>query len=557
MPTITSRAHQAFPVLDQNQIVTARGFAVGEERRFAPAEVIYRPGDKNVTAWLVLEGEIELSRHDGLGPDAPITSVASGQFTGEVGQLSGRPALASAQAGPDGCVALPFDAAHLRALVIGSAEIGEIVMRALILRRVALIEDGGSGTVLIGIPGAAEMSHLQGFLRRSGFPHLVLDSTVDEEGKALVQRLAVSANELPLVVCPDGTIRRRPTVTELASCLGLVPDIVPDSEFDVAIVGAGPAGLAAAVYAASEGLSVLVLDSDSFGGQAGASARIENYFGFPTGISGLALTARGFNQAQKFGATIAIPMAVERLDCDRSLERMVHVLTLANRTQVRARTVVIASGARYRRPEVGALEDFEGNGVSYWASPIETQACVGEEVALVGGGNAAGQAVVFLAPSVKRLHLVARRDLTETMSAYLVERIASLPNVEYHVGCELAALQREPGGMISATLRNRNGGACVKHGLRQVFLFIGADPNTVWLRGCVDVDERGFVATGRRFRATLDVGRAPFELETSQPGVFAIGDVRAGSTKRVAAAVGEGAAVVAQIHQALAHARAD
>jgi thioredoxin reductase (NADPH) len=519
--------------------------------------VIYRPGDKNVTAWLVLEGEIKLSRHDGLGPDAPITSVASGQFTGEVGQLSGRPALASAQAGPDGCVALPFDAAHLRALVIGSAEIGEIVMRALILRRVALIEDGGSGTVLIGIPGAAEMSHLQGFLRRSGFPHLVLDSTADEEGKALVQRLAVSANELPLVVCPDGTIRRRPTVTELASCLGLVPDIVPDSEFDVAIVGAGPAGLAAAVYAASEGLSVLVLDSDSFGGQAGASARIENYFGFPTGISGLALTARGFNQAQKFGATIAIPMAVQRLDCDRSLERMVHVLTLANRTQVRARTVVIASGARYRRPEVGALEDFEGNGVSYWASPIETQACVGEEVALVGGGNAAGQAVVFLAPSVKRLHLVARRDLTETMSAYLVERIASLPNVEYHVGCELAALQREPGGTISATLRNRNGGACVKHGLRQVFLFIGADPNTVWLRGCVDVDERGFVATGRRFRAALDIGRAPFELETSQPGVFAIGDVRAGSTKRVAAAVGEGAAVVAQIHQALAHARAD
>jgi thioredoxin reductase (NADPH) len=557
MPTITSRAHQAFPVLDQNQIVTARGFAVGEERRFAPAEVIYHPGDKNVTAWLVLEGEIKLSRHDGLGPDAPITSVASGQFTGEVGQLSGRPALASAQAGPDGCVALPFDAAHLRALVIGSAEIGEIVMRALILRRVALIEDGGSGTVLIGIPGAAEMSHLQGFLRRSGFPHLVLDSTADEEGKALVQRLAVSANELPLVVCPDGTIRRRPTVTELASCLGLVPDIVPDSEFDVAIVGAGPAGLAAAVYAASEGLSVLVLDSDSFGGQAGASARIENYFGFPTGISGLALTARGFNQAQKFGATIAIPMAVQRLDCDRSLERMVHVLTLANRTQVRARTVVIASGARYRRPEVGALEDFEGNGVSYWASPIETQACVGEEVALVGGGNAAGQAVVFLAPSVKRLHLVARRDLTETMSAYLVERIASLPNVEYHVGCELAALQREPGGTISATLRNRNGGACVKHGLRQVFLFIGADPNTVWLRGCVDVDERGFVATGRRFRAALDIGRAPFELETSQPGVFAIGDVRAGSTKRVAAAVGEGAAVVAQIHQALAHARAD
>jgi thioredoxin reductase (NADPH) len=243
-------------------------------------------------------------------------------------------------------------------------------------------------------------------------------------------------------------------------------------------------------------------------------------------------------------------MAVERLDCDRS-----HTLTLANQIQVRARTVVIASGARYRRPDVDALEDFEGNGVSYWASPIETQECAGEDVALVGGGNSAGQAIVFLAPSVKTLHLVARRDLAETMSAYLVERIASLPNVEYHIGCELAALHREPGGMISATFRNRTDGACVKHGLRQVFLFIGAEPNTAWLGGCVDVDGRGFVVTGKQFRSAPDFARTPLELETSQPGVFAIGDVRAGSTKRVAAAVGEGAAVVAQIHQALAHER--
>jgi thioredoxin reductase (NADPH) len=555
MPTIATRAHQAFPVLNQAQIATARGFAVTEGRRFAPAEVIYRAGDKNVAVWLVLEGEIELSRHDGLQPDAPISTMASGQFTGEVGQLSGGPALANALAGPDGCVALPFDAAHLRALVIGSAEIGEIVVRAFILRRIALIEDGGSGTVLIGMPGTAEMLRLQGFLRRSGFPHVVLDSAADKEGKALIQRLAVSASELPLVVCPDGTICRRPTVSDLARCLGLVPEIAQGSNYDVAIVGAGPAGLAAAVYAASEGLSVLVLDSDSFGGQAGASARIENYFGFPTGISGLALTARGFSQAQKFGATIAIPVAVERLDCAQSSERMVHVLTLARRVEIRARTVVIASGARYRRPQVDALEDFEGNGVSYWASPIEAQACAGEEVALVGGGNSAGQAAVFLAPSVRRLHLVARRDLTETMSAYLVERIASLPNIEYHIGCELAALRREPGGMISATFRNRKDGVCVGHGLRQVFLFIGADPNTAWLERRVDIDERGFVETGKQFRSALDTGRVPFELETSQPGVFAIGDVRAGSTKRVAAAVGEGAAVVAQIHQALAYPR--
>jgi thioredoxin reductase (NADPH) len=250
-------------------------------------------------------------------------------------------------------------------------------------------------------------------------------------------------------------------------------------------------------------------------------------------------------------------MAVKRLDCDRSSGRMMHVLTLANGIQVRARTVVIASGARYRRPEIDALEDFEGNGVSYWASPIESQACAGEEVALVGGGNSAGQAVVFLAPSVKRLHLVARRDLAKTMSAYLVERIASSSNVELHVGCELAGLQREPGGTVTATFRNRNGGACAEHGLRQVFLFIGADPNTAWLGGSVDVEERGFVRTGKQFRPDLDIGRAPFELETSRPGVFAIGDVREGSTKRVAAAVGEGAAVVAQIHRALSQAQAD
>jgi thioredoxin reductase (NADPH) len=557
MRTIAARPHQAFPVLDQDQILSARRFAAAEERRFEPAETIYRTGDKNTPAWLILEGKIEVSRHDGLRSVAPITALGSGQFTGEVGQLSGRPALASANAGPDGCVALPFDAAHLRALVVGSAEIGEVVMRALILRRVALIEDGGSGTVLIGAPGTPEVLHLQGFLRRSGFPHVVLDTAADEEGKVLVQRLAVSPSELPLVVCPDGTICRRPTVSDLARCLGLLPDIAQGSDYDVAVVGAGPAGLAAAVYAASEGLSVLVLDSDSFGGQAGASARIENYFGFPTGISGLALTARGFNQAQKFGATIAIPMAVKRLDCDRSSGRMMHVLTLANGIQVRARTVVIASGARYRRPEIDALEDFEGNGVSYWASPIESQACAGEEVALVGGGNSAGQAVVFLAPSVKRLHLVARRDLAKTMSAYLVERIASSSNVELHVGCELAGLQREPGGTVTATFRNRNGGAYAEHGLRQVFLFIGADPNTAWLGGSVDVDERGFVRTGKQFRPDLDIGRAPFELETSRPGVFAIGDVREGSTKRVAAAVGEGAAVVAQIHRALSHAQAD
>lgn len=542
-----------FPMLNQDQILAAGRFAADEARRFAPGEEVYRTGDKDIPVWLVLQGAIELSRHDGLRSDAPITIMLAGQFSGEVGQLSGRPALATAKAGPNGCVALPFDPAHLRALVIGSAEIGEIVMRALILRRVALIEEGGSGSILIGIPGSSEILHLRGFLRSSGSPHLVLDSTSDDEGKALVARLGVTPQELPLVVCPDGTVLRRPSDAELARHLGLVPEIASGAEYDVVIVGAGPAGLAAAVYAASEGLSILVLDAHSFGGQAGTSSRIENYFGFPTGISGLALTARGFNQAQKFGATIAIPIAVERLDCGRSSDRWMHEIVLTNDIRVRARAVVIASGARYRRPEIDSLGDYEGNGVSYWASPIEAQACAGEEVALVGGGNSAGQAIVFLAPSVKKLHLIARRDLRETMSAYLVERIAALPNIEYHIGSELVRLHGEPGRLIGATFRNRQTGTTVDLQLRQVFLFIGADPNTAWLDGCVAVDPRGFVITGDRFRPDIDAGRLPHALETSLPRIFAIGDVRADSTKRVAAAVGEGAAVVAQIHQALAH----
>ncbi|MDB5576561.1 MAG: thioredoxin reductase [Bradyrhizobium sp.] len=551
MATIDTRAHQMFPALDQDQVLTARRFAGGVARSFAAGEMLYRAGDKDIPAWLVLEGAIEVSRHDGLGPDVPIATFEAGQFSGEVGQLSGQPALATARAGGRGCIVLPFDAAHLRALVVGSAEIGEIVMRALILRRVGLIEEGGSGTVLIGMPLSPDMLRLQGFLRRFGFPHIVLDSTSEDEGKALVARLGITRQELPLAICPDGTILRCPSETQMACCLGLLPEIASGTEYDVVIVGAGPAGLAAAVYAASEGLSVLVLDTRGFGGQASTSSRIENYFGFPTGISGLALTARGFNQAQKFGATIAMPMEVKKLVCGASAGPGTHRIELADGVAVQARTVVIASGARYRRPDIGALDELEGKGVSYWASPIEAQACAHEEIALVGGGNSAGQAIVFLAPSVSKIHLIARRDIRETMSAYLVERIAALPNVEYHIGSELVGLRGDPGGILDATFRNRDTGALVERQLRQLFLFIGADPNTGWLNGCVEVDRRGFVVTGDAFRKDIDIDRKPFALETSVPGIFAIGDVRAHSTKRVAAAVGEGAAVVAQIHRVL------
>ncbi|NIJ07569.1 thioredoxin reductase (NADPH) [Sphingomonas vulcanisoli] len=542
MSDLSTREHQMFPVLDPARIATARRFASGAERHFSPGETLFAIGAEDVPAWLVIDGAIEVTRRDGLTHDARVTTHGPGQFSGEVNQLAGRPSIAGGKAGPEGCTAIPFDAAHLRALMVGSAEVGEVVMRALILRRVGLIEQGGAGTILIGTPGGADILRLQNFLTRSGFPNQVLDASSDEEGKALVERIGVLPEELPLVVCPDGNMLRHPSETELAACLGMTPHLDPGNVYDVAIVGAGPAGLAASVYAASEGLSVLVCDERAMGGQAGASMRIENYLGFPTGISGQALAGRAFNQALKFGAEIAVPVKIAKLDCRADDLR----IDLADGGEVKARAIVVASGARYRRPDIANLSDFEGAGVSYWASPIEAKLCAGEEIALVGGGNSAGQAVVFLAPQVKKLNLVVRRPLAETMSRYLIDRIEALPNVELHVGKEVVALEGDrAGGLTAATFRCRQTGDEHRCALRHMFLFIGADPNSAWLDGCADTDDKGFIVTGK--------GSLP--LETSVPGVFAIGDVRAGSTKRVAAAVGEGAAVVAQIHSLLAEKR--
>ncbi len=539
MSILRTREHQMFPVLDAAQIAAARRFASGPERRFAPGESLYAIGEQGAPAWLVLEGSIDVVRRDGLTQEAPITTHRAGQFSGEVNQLAGRPAIASGRAGSAGCVALPFDPAHLRALMVGSADVGEIIMRALILRRVGLIEEGGAGTILIGMPGTPDLTRLQGFLTRSGFPNLVLDVATDPEGRALVERTGVTPEDLPLVVCPNGAMLKKPSDSEIAMCLGMTPALDPEKVYDVAIVGAGPAGLAAAVYAASEGLSVIVFDERAIGGQAGASARIENYLGFPTGISGQALAGRAWNQAMKFGTEIAIPVRVQRLDCSGPLL----TLQLAGDQRVRARAVVAASGARYRRPDVPNLSVFEGAGISYWATPIEARLCAGEEIALVGGGNSAGQAVVFLAPQVKRLHLIVRRDLSETMSRYLIDRIAALANVEVHAGSEIAGLEGDrKSGLTGATFRHRVDGSIQHRTLRHIFLFIGAEPNADWLRGCTETDEKGFIVAGK--------GALP--LQTNVPGVFVIGDVRAGSTKRVAAAVGEGAAVVAQIHAMMA-----
>lgn len=560
MSVIETRGHQLFPVLDAAQMDTAKRFASGPARDFAPGEIVFDVGERNVPVWLVIKGAIDVVRRDAINPETPITTLGVGQFSGEVSQLAGAKTIACGRASSAGCTAVPFDAAHVRALMVGSAEIGEIMMRAFILRRVGLIETGGAGSVLIGTPDMPNLIRLEGFLRRNGYPYTVLDAATDADARAVVERFGVTPEDLPLLLCPDGTVLKRPSDAEAGICLGITPELDPDAIYDVAIVGAGPAGLAAAVYAGSEGLSVIVLDSRAFGGQAGASARIENYLGFPTGISGMALAGRAFNQALKFGVEVAIPLEVARLECnsERKEGDLLRIELTDGRT-IKARTIVVASGAHYHKPPVENLSKFEGAGVSYWASPIEAKLCEGEEVTLVGGGNSAGQAVVFLAPKVKQLHLVVRRDgLEATMSRYLIDRIKALPNVELHTNTELVALEGdETTGLKGAAFRDRLTGETHVCASRHIFLFTGADPNAGWLDGCVSLDGKGFVVTGAKCPDGKCINQRPaLSLETSQPGVFAIGDVRAGSIKRVAAAVGEGAAVVAQIHSVLAAERA-
>jgi thioredoxin reductase (NADPH) len=459
----------------------------------------------------------------------------------ELAQLSGRPFLVDAQALTDvDAVAIPPD--RLRALLIAEAELGERIMRALILRRVGLIE-AGAGPIIIGEEGNADVLRLVNFLRRNGHPYQRLSAVGDRCAETLIERFEVADEELPIVLCPDGRLLRNPSEYQLARCVGLVGPIDPEKLYDVVVIGAGPSGLATSVYAGSEGLSVLTIDCRSFGGQAGASARIENYLGFPTGISGMALMGRAFSQAQKFGVEIAIPDEAVRLQCGNDPCR----IELSTGERVQARSVVIATGARYRRLEVDRLEEFEGTSIHYWASPLEADLAANEDVALVGGGNSAGQAVVFLASLARKVTLVARRPLTATMSQYLVDRIEGLPNVEVIVGCEISALHGKSGALDEITVRERSSGRDIKRRARFLFSFIGAEPNTDWLEGSgLKLDERGFILTG------VETGPDRLPLETSRRGVFAVGDVRSGSVKRVAASVGDGAQVVAAIHQYLA-----
>jgi len=534
---LRGRLDQAFPELDAADIARMRRF--GEVRSFAAGERVYERGKTHSGLVVVLKGTIGVTAPDGHGHSLPVIEHGPSHFSGELGSLSGRPVMVDAMA-LEPVEALLIAPARLRALLVEEAALGERIMRALILRRVALIERGIGGPVLIGGASSPGIARLQSFLTRNGMPNLLLDPEEDVEARAFVERYAPNAADLPLAVCPDGSVLRNPSDSQLARCIGMLDTVDLDKCYDVAIVGAGPAGLAAAVYAASEGLSVVVIDARAFGGQAGASARIENYFGFPTGISGQALTGRAYTQAQKFGAQMLIPATVESLDCKP--EDGGFALHLDAGRVARSRTVVIATGARYRRPECSNLRDMEGRGVWYWASPIEARMCAGQEVALVGGGNSAGQAAVFLSGFASKVWMIVRGEgLAASMSQYLIDRIAATPNIEVLTRTEIVGFEGTPDtGVQAARWRHRDTKKETVRPVRNVFMFLGADPATAWLEGCdIEIDGKRFVKTGLDPR---------FPLATVVPGVFAIGDVRSGSVKRVGGAIGEGANVVAQIH---------
>jgi thioredoxin reductase (NADPH) len=541
-PLIEARHDQMFPVLDRAEIDRLARF--GERRSYAAGDCIVAAGHVSPGAFVILAGRVDIRQSGKMGSSEPIVTHGPGSFMGELAQLSGRPSLVDGLA-LETVEALVIPPRRLRDLMVEEAELGERIMRALILRRVGLLETGGGGPVIVGNADNGDVLRLEGFLARNGHPHLRFDPETDPCAQTLIERFAIGPGELPIVVCPNGQMLRNPSDVALARCIGLVTSIDPNKVYDVAIVGAGPAGLAVAVYAGSEGLSVLVLDRRAFGGQAGASARIENYLGFPTGITGMALMARAHTQAQKFGVEMEIPDDVTSIEETTGSGGRRFLLTLANQERVCARAVVIASGAQYRRLDVEDLASFECSSVHYWASPLEGRLCAGQEVALVGAGNSAGQAAVYLSSQVAKVWLIVRGpNLDASMSRYLVERIAARPNVEVLTRTTVTALEGRDGVLQAISCRSDRSGETTRHAIRHMFLFIGAEPNTGWLsQSGVALDLDGFVSTG---------GNPKSPLETSLPGVFAIGDVRAGSVKRVAAAVGEGAQVVAALHAFLA-----
>ena len=549
-PIDVERREQMFPRLTEPQLQRVAQY--GTRRAVRDGEVLFQQGDEGVHFYVVLSGTLEILRPDGAGLSL-VVGHQPGEFSGETAMLSGRRALATARMRGDGEV-VDIAPSGLRQLVVTDAELSELLMRAFILRRVTLISHHLGDAVLLGSRHDAGTLRISEFLTRNAHPHAYLDVDRDEDARVLVERFHLSPRDLPVLICRGTKVLRAPSNAEVAECLGFNAGIHTDEVRDVVVVGAGPAGLSAAVYAASEGLDVLVLETSAPGGQAGSSSKIENYLGFPTGISGQALAGRAFTQAQKFGADVAIARTAARLDCGGHP----YVLQLEGGERVRARTVVVASGAQYRKLDVPHLTEFENAGVYYGATFIEAQLCEGEEVAVVGGGNSAGQAAVYLSGIARHVHLLVRGDgLAETMSRYLIRRIEESPAITLRTRTEIVGLTGN-GALEAVRWRNAASGETEERPLRHVFCMMGATPNTGWLGGCVALDDKGFVKTGQDLgpedlaSTGWPLARPPLLLETSRPGIFAVGDVRAGNVKRVASAVGEGSISIQLVHRVLA-----
>jgi thioredoxin reductase (NADPH) len=548
LPLTRAHVEQIFPKLTPAQI--RRIAARGQMRAMERGEVLYEQGDSAASFFVVVSGELEVVRPSG-AVETLVTVHGSGQFTGEVGTLSGRRTLFRVRATKPGKV-IELDRQHMLALMQSDAELGEILTRAFILRRVELVAAGVGDVVLIGSTHSADTLRIKEFLMRNGHPYSYIDLERDPDVQNLLDSFHLAASEIPVVICRGKVVLRNPSKQQIADCLGFNESIDQTHVRDLVVIGAGPSGLAAAVYGASEGLDILMLETSSPGGQAGSSSKIENYLGFPTGISGQELAARAYNQAQKFGAEMLIAKGT-RLVCDSKP----YVVEVENGARIPARTVVIATGAEYRRPPLKNLSRFEGAGVYYGATFVEAQLCGGEEVIVVGGGNSAGQAAVFLAETTKRVHMLIRSaGLAESMSRYLIRRIEQTPTIVLRPHSEIEALE---GGnhLESVHWQNNQTGQVEEHNIRHVFVMTGADPNTRWLDGCVALDAKGFIKTGPDLlpedlsAARWPLARPPYLLETSLPGVFAVGDVRGGSIKRVASAVGEGSIAISFVHKVL------
>ncbi|HEV3192641.1 MAG TPA: FAD-dependent oxidoreductase [Polyangiaceae bacterium] len=542
------RREQMFPTLSDAQL--KRLAAHAERRSVRAGEILIDPGEPMRGIHVILSGSLEIVR-PGLAGEELIVVQKPGEFTGEVNVLSGRRALVRGRMKEAGEV-LYLDDERLRRVVQGDTELSDLFMRAFILRRVGLLADGHGDATLIGSSHSADTLRLREFLTRNGHPHAYLDVERDKSVQELLDRFHVGVGDVPVLICRGDLVLKNPTNAEVAECFGFNRALDPAKLRDVVVVGAGPAGLAAAVYAASEGLDVLVLETNAPGGQAGTSSKIENYLGFPTGISGEALAGRAITQAQKFGAEISVARTAERLVCD---SKKTYEIGLSDGSVVHARTVIVATGVRYRKLELPNLQRFEGVGIHYGATHIEAQLCRDEEVIVVGGGNSAGQAAVFLSGHARHVHMLVRSGgLTETMSRYLIRRIEEIPNITLRTRTEVVALEGED-RLQGVRWRGPDGTIEVRP-ISHVFLMTGGAPHTDWLDGCVARDEKGFVKTGsdllRDDLVAWPMPRAPHLLETNRPGVFAVGDVRSGSVKRVASAVGEGSICVQLVHRTLA-----